>query len=142
MLDKGFFYVIIIVMITTLKENMKNYSRQREAIKVFLNNSYSHPTAEEIYAGVRLIIPNISLGTVYRNLSELVKEKEALILHIEGYKDRYDGHTIPHAHLRCVKCGKIEDIFFTKEQLDTLCLIGGDNFNLDYYNLCSDCKIK
>ena len=50
-----------------------NYSRQREAILDFLCHSTSHPTAEEVYMYIRDIYPNISLGTVYRNLALLVE---------------------------------------------------------------------
>jgi len=121
---------------------MKNYSRQREAVSLYIQRVYSHPTAEEIYKGVRRILPNISLGTVYRNLNDLVKDKEALILHIDGDKDRYDGHTTPHAHLRCFNCGKVEDVFLSEKQIELLTEIGGKNFNLEYSDLCSECKIK
>ena len=48
---------------------MLKYSRQREAIKTFLAGRYDHPTAETVYLGIKEEFPNISLGTVYRNLS-------------------------------------------------------------------------
>ena len=47
---------------------MLKYSRQREAIKTFLAGRYDHPTAETVYLGIKEEFPNISLGTVYRNL--------------------------------------------------------------------------
>lgn len=119
---------------------MKNYSRQREAIINYLESVYTHPTAEEIYNSVREVIPNISLGTVYRNLNELVANKKVFVLHVEGDRDRYDGHTEPHAHLKCPECGKVEDIFLTGDQLEVLKEIGGENFSLDYNTLCSGCK--
>ena len=50
---------------------MLKYSRQREAIKTFLAGRYDHPTAETVYLGIKEEFPNISLGTVYRNLSLL-----------------------------------------------------------------------
>ncbi len=50
---------------------MLKYSRQREAIKTFLAGRYDHPTAETVYLGIKEDFPNISLGTVYRNLSLL-----------------------------------------------------------------------
>lgn len=120
---------------------MKNYSKQREAILTYLESVYNHPTAEEIYEGVRKVLPNISLGTVYRNLNELVSNKKVLVLHIEGNKDRYDGHIKAHAHLKCASCGKVEDIFLNDNQLSQIINIGGENFSLDYNALCSGCKI-
>ena len=47
------------------------YSRQREAIKEFLMTRTDHPTADVVYMNVRQEFPNISLGTVYRNLTLL-----------------------------------------------------------------------
>lgn len=47
------------------------YSRQREAIKDFLMTRKDHPTADVVYENIKKIYPNISLGTVYRNLSLL-----------------------------------------------------------------------
>ena len=49
------------------------YSRQRESIKEFLRSRTDHPTADTVYENLRQIYPNISLGTVYRNLSLLGK---------------------------------------------------------------------
>jgi Fe2+ or Zn2+ uptake regulation protein len=121
---------------------MKNYSKQREAIVSYLQSVYNHPTAEEIYDGVRKVLTNISLGTVYRNLNDLVESKRVIVLHLEGNKDRYDGHTTPHAHLKCSNCGKVEDIFLTDVHLSTIKEIGGEKFNLDYNALCSGCKIE
>ena len=50
---------------------MLKYSRQREAIKTFLAGRYDHPTAETVYLGIKEEFPNISLGTVYRNLTSV-----------------------------------------------------------------------
>lgn len=55
------------------------YSRQRESIKHFLASTNSHPTADTVYMGVREEFPNISLGTVYRNLNLLVELGEAVL---------------------------------------------------------------
>ena len=67
---------------------MRNYSKQREAILQVLKNSKAHPTANQVYEEVRKIIPNISLGTVYRNLSELGGSGEILCLHVADAKSK------------------------------------------------------
>lgn len=77
-----------------------NYSRQREAILDFLCHTTSHPTAEEVYMYIRDIYPNISLGTVYRNLALLVKHGQALKIQGEDC-DHFDGNTRLHYHF-CV----------------------------------------
>ena len=50
---------------------MIKHSRQRDAIRQNLINRYDHPTAETVYMDIKEDFPNISLGTVYRNLSLL-----------------------------------------------------------------------
>ena len=88
---------------------MKNHSRQREAILDILKKSYSHPTADEIYNDVKIELPNISLGTVYRNLDELVKS--GIIKKIPTTsKDRFDYMKSNHCHAICSECGHVHDI--------------------------------
>ena len=60
---------------------MIKYSRQRESIVNFLASRTDHPTAETIYQNIKKEFPNISLGTVYRNLS-LLEEIGEIILTI------------------------------------------------------------
>mgnify|MGYP001394678369 CR=1 FL=1 len=56
------------------------YSRQREAIKNFLMSRKDHPTAEVVYEHVLKAFPNISLGTVYRNLFWLITVRQSKFL--------------------------------------------------------------
>ena len=74
---------------------MIKYSRQRESIKNFLMNRFDHPTAETIYANIRLEYPNISLGTVYRNLSLLSELGEIQKISTGVGPDRFDGNPAP-----------------------------------------------
>ena len=94
---------------------MKNYSIQREAILEKVSASHSHPTASEIYEEVRKKIPNISLGTVYRNLSQLSENGDILLLSVGEGCERYDGNVKAHLHLHCKACGKIFDIPLNEE---------------------------
>ena len=71
---------------------MKNYSRQREAILEIVSASHSHPTAAQVYAAVKEKIPNISLGTVYRNLAQLSQNGDILMLSVGEGCERYDGN--------------------------------------------------
>ena len=88
---------------------MKNYSRQREAILRVLHSTDSHPTANWIYEQVKAEIPNISLGTVYRNLSALAANGDILSLNVGDGFEHFDGDTKAHAHLTCKCCKKIID---------------------------------
>ena len=78
------------------------YSRQRESIKDFLTTRTDHPTAEHPDENMKLIYPNISLGTVYRNLSLLSDLGEIKKLASFGGADRFDGRVEPHCHFICV----------------------------------------
>ena len=86
------------------------HSRQREAIKANLMQRYDHPTADMIYADIRKEFQNISLGTVYRNLSQLTDLGEIRRLPSDGGADHYDGNMRPHSHFFCRVCGAIVDL--------------------------------
>ena len=67
-------------------------TQQREAIMSFLKTRKDHPTADVIYQNIRKEHPNISLGTVYRNLSILAERGDILKL---TYDDKFDHHLQP-----------------------------------------------
>jgi Fe2+ or Zn2+ uptake regulation protein len=68
-----------------------------------------HPTAAEVYERVRQDCPQISLGTVYRNLGTMADEGTALRLSFLGEPDRFDPTTQEHFHVVCSSCGRIFD---------------------------------
>ena len=85
------------------------YSHQRELIKEIIYSTNSHPNADWIYIEVKKSVPNISLGTVYRNLKQL--NDEGIIRTIyDGSIARYDWNQDPHDHLKCKKCGNLIDV--------------------------------
>ena len=86
------------------------YSRQREAIKEYLSHTKEHPTADTIYMRIREIYPNISLGTIYRNLSLLVEKGEIIRINGIDGSDHYDGNTQKHYHYLCKDCHRILDL--------------------------------
>ena len=86
------------------------YSRQREAILNYLKTSNEHPTAESVYENVRRQIPNISLGTVYRNLALLVELNEIVRIRSENDVLRFDAIITDHYHWQCRKCGQVRDL--------------------------------
>lgn len=90
---------------TTLKR-----SRQRDAIVAFLKTRKDHPTADVVYQEIRNEIPNISLGTVYRNLAQLSERGEILRLPCDGKVDHFDADTSPHYHFICNQCGCVKDL--------------------------------
>lgn len=90
------------------------YSRQRESIKRYLCGREDHPTADMIYTSIRREFPNISLGTVYRNLSLLTELGEIRKIQADG-PDRFDAKTEPHSHFICRKCGCVLDVMIPIE---------------------------
>ena len=86
------------------------YSRQRESIKACLMNRHDHPTADALYASIREEYPNISLGTVYRNLNLLVETGEIQRLTCGDGADHFDGNPDPHYHFLCRECNQVYDI--------------------------------
>lgn len=85
------------------------HSRQRDAILDELRSRYDHPTAEELYLSLKQKMPNLSLGTVYRNLNMLAGDGVILRISFEG-ADRFDGNKELHYHFQCVNCGRVTDI--------------------------------
>jgi len=123
----------------------KRVTRQREAVLKFLKNNNSHPTADMIYEGLRKEIPNISKGTVYRNLKVLQESGQIAELNIKGTVSRYETKQASHYHFRCEQCGRVFDI---NEPIDK----GVDErvakrtgfkvtrHQLEFRGLCKDCQ--
>lgn len=120
------------------------YSRQREAIKNYLLSTTLHPTAEMVYNNIKKELPNISLGTVYRNLNFLADHNEALRLNCgDGYV-HFDGYTSPHNHFFCRECKSLSDI--EMDSIQHIDKIANAGFNgiieghtVIFYGICHKC---
>ncbi len=86
------------------------YSKQRELILNYVHNNSSHPTAETIYENIQKEMPNLSLGTVYRNLNILSKNKKIRKIIALDKIIHFDNNKKPHSHFQCIKCREIFDI--------------------------------
>ena len=143
--------IIVIITIIILKGGLflttLKYSRQRECIKEHLSASCEHPTADAVYLSVKQEFPNISLGTVYRNLNLLADLGEAVKITAPNGGVHFDGRTEPHYHFHCNTCGRVIDL-----QLDELNCINkaaGENFDgiieshsMMFYGTCGNCIKK
>ncbi|MDD6308408.1 MAG: transcriptional repressor [Clostridia bacterium] len=89
---------------------MKKRSRQRELLLEVLRNTTCHPDADWIFQRMREKMPNISLGTVYRNLAKLSADGTILKLQVGQNAERFDGCTDHHYHLACNVCGHVLDL--------------------------------
>lgn len=124
--------------------NLK-YSRQREAIKEYLSSTTCHPTADTVYMKIKQSYPNISLGTVYRNLNLLSEHGEILKLSCGDGCDRFDANTHPHNHFICTSCNNVIDL--QMKSIADIDQIANENFageihghTIYFYGLCENCK--
>lgn len=122
-------------------------SKQRDMIKSFLMGRKDHPTADVVYMNVRQDNPNISLGTVYRNLTLLADIGEIQRLRVGTGVDHFDADTSPHYHFVCNACGSVIDL--EMESIESI--IDTANAAFDgiiaghvtyFYGTCSSCTKK
>lgn len=123
------------------------YSRQRESILQYLRSATCHPTAEDIYHHIQTDNPNISLGTVYRNLTLLSDLGQIQKISTLDGPDRFDGNFLPHYHFVCRECGKVQDL--EMDALDHINLLAAHNFAgtieghvTHFFGKCPDCTMK
>ena len=62
---------------------MRN-TKQNSLVLDVINNAYNHPTAYDVYLECVRVMPNISLGTVYRNLNKLVERRAIQRFELKG----------------------------------------------------------
>ena len=91
-------------------ETNRRHSSKREAILSLLRGTKSHPGAEEIYAQLKPQYPDLSLGTVYRNIALFRESGEVICVGTVDGQERYDADTHLHAHFICEKCGRVIDL--------------------------------
>jgi Fur family peroxide stress response transcriptional regulator len=85
-------------------------SRQRDRILEILRGTKTHPTAEWVYGRVRRDFPRVSLGTVYRNLGQLVENGIVKRVGFGSTVDRYEANILDHHHFICERCGSVSDL--------------------------------
>lgn len=121
------------------------FSRQRESIRNYLSHTKEHPTADIIYNNIKKEYPNISLGTVYRNLNLLVEQGEIRRLTCGDGMDHFDYDTSEHYHFICTNCHKVVDL--QMDSISHINVIAAANFNGEiegsctyFYGKCPNCK--
>ena len=122
-------------------------TRQRQIILEELAAAGSHPTADEIYVRVRRRLPRISLGTVYRNLEVLSERALIQKLELGGSQRRFDGNVDRHYHIRCIRCGRVDDapvrpltaIENEVRAMSDYKIIG---HRLEFIGLCYECRVQ
>jgi Fur family peroxide stress response transcriptional regulator len=102
--------IIISMRGEALDGTERKYSRKREAILEAIRSTRCHPTAQWVYERLKPGIPDLSLGTVYRNIGLFRQEGKLVSVGVVNGEERFDGFTEPHPHCVCERCGRIFDI--------------------------------
>ena len=123
----------------------RRVTKQREAILKVLKNTRSHPTADQIYDEVRKEIPNISKGTIYRNLQVLQEDGAIFALNLNGTLSRYEVKQESHYHFRCEKCGRVFDLYEPIDKEIDARVSRQTGFKVSHHQtefrgLCKDCQ--
>ena len=124
---------------------VRKHSRKRDAILDCIRSTTCHPTADWIYAQLKPEIPDLSLGTVYRNLAMFKSEGLVESLGTVNGLERFDGCVEPHVHFICTKCGAVIDVempMLPSNVQETAERISGcyiESYRLHYYGQCPDC---
>ncbi|MEG1288549.1 MAG: transcriptional repressor [Bacilli bacterium] len=120
---------------------MKN-TKQRDVILDIVNNSCNHLTAYQIYEESKKELPNISLGTVYRNLNLLVIQNKIVKIVIDGKSDRFDKLG-SHIHFICTNCENIYDIYgFSSKKIKNIDGHLVMNCEIILKGICKKCQEK
>jgi Fur family ferric uptake transcriptional regulator/Fur family peroxide stress response transcriptional regulator len=129
-----------------LRRGGRRVTDQRRLILEAVRGTDTHPTAEWVYRRVRRRLPQLSLGTVYRNLKLLAEQGLIRELDSRGF-DRYDGNTARHHHFTCQVCGQISDLTKPVDRgLDrqTASRTGLEiwHHRIEFYGRCRACRAR
>ncbi len=126
---------------------MIRLTTQRQIILEELSKVKTHPTASELYDMVRKRLPRIGLGTVYRNLELMAENGMILKLEVGGTQKRFDATTEDHYHIRCSRCGRVDDIDIPV--IDSLVESAAEStsyqilgHHVEFTGVCPDCQKK
>lgn len=116
------------------------HSKKRDAILEALRHTTAHPTAETLYEELKPSVPDLSLGTVYRNLAQFKEQGLAISVGTVNGQERFDGCTTPHAHFICRECGAVIDLE-TSPEIHPVCPVGSvaEFATVVVTGLCADC---
>lgn len=129
-------------------EKAVRYSKKREAILEAIRSTKCHPSADWVYQTLKPTHPDLSLGTVYRNLDFFRQHGTVISVGVVKGQERFDATTDPHTHFFCTGCGSVLDLdeIIPDMGLDrTVCEKYGlavERHDLVFHGLCQDCMKK
>ena len=129
-----------------MMEQTRKRSKKRDAILAALRSTKEHPSAEMLYSWLKADMPDLSLGTVYRNLSLFMADGEIMSIGVVNGQERYDATTAPHTHFICESCGRVLDLDMEDSlaglyrQVERRTRGSVRTHYLTFSGLCSECK--
>jgi Fur family peroxide stress response transcriptional regulator len=150
-----FLFVVIIITVIIINinrvkndmtEKVRKHSKKRDAILDVIKSTKSHPGAQWVYDQLKPAIPDLSLGTVYRNISMFKEEGTLVSQGVVNGEERFDSTTLPHPHAVCTRCGRMDDLSGeVQAKILTEFDIEIPGFAIDkrhtvFYGLCRDCE--
>ena len=127
-------------------EPRQKHFRKRDAILACVRGTTVHPSADWVYARLKPEIPDLSLGTVYRNLTYFKEQGDIISLGTVDGVERFDGNTAPHVHFICTGCSAVIDLpeLAVPQELSEQAAmsIGGavSGCQLTFTGTCGDCQ--
>ena len=125
------------------EEKQKRMTKQKRVVYEVLSSTKSHPTADWIYQQARREVPDISLGTIYRNLQVLLMEHRICELNYGKGQSRFDANPMPHYHFVCEQCGQVIDFPEAGPPISSQLLAQAPGqvhtYRLECYGVCSKC---
>lgn len=112
-----------------------------------LKNTGRHPTADWIYDQLKVEFPNLSMGTVYRNLHILMEQGLIKKIDFGSTFDRFDANIDPHYHFVCERCGSIIDLELPvdedlNERINRVTPFLARRHRIQFFGVCDRCQIK
>ena len=118
----------------------RRHSKKRDAIQELIRSSELHPSAQWVHKQLKPRHPDLSLGTVYRNIKILLEKGALASAGVVNGEERFDGKLQPHPHAVCKCCGLIIDL----QELNHDFGLAIPGFEIDmrntvFYGLCAGC---
>lgn len=128
-------------------QQIRKHSRKRDAILSCLRGTTSHPSAEWVYQQLKPQIPDLSLGTVYRNLALFKREGLVWSVATVDGLERFDADVSPHAHLICSGCGAVLDAGTFSPEAQLVQRVQAEtgaeirSTEITFYGICGACRV-
>lgn len=122
------------------------YSEKRQAILTTLQNTTTHPSAEWLFQSLKPTYPDLSLGTIYRNLIFFQEQGDIKSVGVVNGQERFDATTHSHPHFICQDCGAVHDLHTIKPDQSIAQAVSEEygfqilKEELTFYGICTKCQ--